>query len=407
MVISEFKKMPFIVHLAFFGVFLTRTVYFMLWPFISIIFYQKFHVPIVDIGMILTLVALLSIALSFYTGHLSDIFGRKWILIIGLFCTLCSFIPLLFAQKFLYYILLLIGVALGKGLIQTLLRAQISDSLSDLKLRETAFYLFYFFVNVGAVVGPVLSIYFTLSMPVATFFSLSIFYFSYIILCAIYVVNKSDSLNKKSEKHTILYSVNIIKNDRAFIFFMIANFFITLVYSQIDTTLAQYFAGYNSKTLIHLFGLLVISNALIVIVFQFPFLKIISKYRLSHQIYVGIILLAMAQIIFIFAPVYSSMGWILGIVVISFSEIILFSVLNVQMDRLAPEHLKGVYFGASNLCNLGFVMAPYVGSILLVSLGRETLFVLMGLLCGVIYISYKRCVSHSSMNKELQVDIAR
>ena len=51
-------------------------------------------------------------------------------------------------------------------------------------------------------------------------------------------------------------------------------------------------------------------------------------------------------------------GWIGAIVVMSVAETILFPTMNVHIDRLAPDHLRGAYFGAASFYDLGFALAP-------------------------------------------------
>lgn len=40
-------------------------------------------------------------------------------------------------------------------------------------------------------------------------------------------------------------------------------------------------------------------------------------------------------------------GWIGAVAIISLAEAILFPTMNVHIDRLAPAHLRGAYFGAT------------------------------------------------------------
>ena len=323
---------------------------------------------------------------------MSDFFGRKWILIIGLFCTLLSFIPLIFTQTLSFYLLLLIGVSLGKGLIQTLFKAKISDNIKDLKTRETAFYLFYFFVNVGGVVGPILGVNYALTSPGITFSIISIVYICYIAFCITTITNDKPYFNAEEEVYSIKKCLMIIKSDYAFISLIVANLFIMLIYAQVETTLAQYFSRHNAASLITLFSYLIVTNAAFVILFQFPFLKFISKYRHQTQVYIGITLLAASQVVFALTQVQFYYGWFTGIIILSFGEIILFSVLNVQIDRLAPKNLRGAYFGASTLCMIGFIFAPYLGGLLLELFGRTILFIVMAVLCIVVFICYKNAI---------------
>jgi predicted MFS family arabinose efflux permease len=50
------------------------------------------------------------------------------------------------------------------------------------------------------------------------------------------------------------------------------------------------------------------------------------------------------------------------------------------IDKLAPEHMRGTYFGAQTLTNIGHFIGPWVGGFLLVSFGGNTLYVLIAVL---------------------------
>jgi MFS family permease len=73
----------------------------------------------------------------------------------------------------------------------------------------------------------------------------------------------------------------------------------------------------------------------------------------------------LSQIWLAINPLSLFWGWIGAIIVMSLAEAILFPTMNVHIDRLAPDHLRGVYFGAASLSELGFAIAPLGGGIIL------------------------------------------
>jgi MFS family permease len=91
-----------------------------------------------------------------------------------------------------------------------------------------------------------------------------------------------------------------------------------------------------------------------------------------------------------FLPIGSYLGWIAATCVLSMGEAILFPTLNLQADRMAPEHLKGSYFGAINLSNLGFAAGPLLGGIMLQYLGGPITFVLTALVTLLGGASYRQ-----------------
>ena len=54
--------------------------------------------------------------------------------------------------------------------------------------------------------------------------------------------------------------------------------------------------------------------------------------------------------------------------------------MNVHIDRLAPAHLRGAYFGAASFYSLGFALAPLIGGFVLDQFGGFWLFMMASLL---------------------------
>jgi MFS family permease len=162
------------------------------------------------------------------------------------------------------------------------------------------------------------------------------------------------------------------------------------VFDQFDSTLVQFFSRENDSQLIYLVGALMIINCITILVFQFPLLKIISNLCDRHKVYLGILFFAIAQIIFACTPTLLFVGWISTTIILTLGEIILFSTINLQIDKMAPRDLKGAYFGFSNLYSLGLCLAPVIGAILLAKFGRTILFLIMSIICIAIFLIYRR-----------------
>jgi MFS family permease len=62
--------------------------------------------------------------------------------------------------------------------------------------------------------------------------------------------------------------------------------------------------------------------------------------------------------------------------------------MNVHIDRLAPKHLRGAYFGAASFYEIGFAFAPLGGGIILDHLGGYWLFIIGAILSLVVIYLY-------------------
>jgi MFS family permease len=77
----------------------------------------------------------------------------------------------------------------------------------------------------------------------------------------------------------------------------------------------------------------------------------------------------------------------LGMFILTIGEILTFPTSSLFIDRLAPEPLRGTYFGANGFRNIGFFLGPALGGWLLGSYGGKVAFGLIALLtvCGVLF----------------------
>ena len=75
--LSQFKKFPPLMWILFFGSFITRGSFYMVWPFLAVILYEKFALSATEVGAILSVAAIISVFISFAGSILSDKFGRK------------------------------------------------------------------------------------------------------------------------------------------------------------------------------------------------------------------------------------------------------------------------------------------------------------------------------------------
>ncbi len=81
--------------------------------------------------------------------------------------------------------------------------------------------------------------------------------------------------------------------------------------------------------------------------------------------------------------------WLIGAMfILSLGETVLFPTLNIIIDRMAPDQLKGSYVGAASLASMGFVSAPVVGGFLLHQFGGFTLWLSMAALALVVASLY-------------------
>ena len=82
----------------------------------------------------------------------------------------------------------------------------------------------------------------------------------------------------------------------------------------------------------------------------------IDRQRLMPWLMAGMTLFVLGLLGFSLAG--SVMAWCLAMLVFTLGEIIVIPAEYMFIDLIAPEHLRGVYYGAQNLSNLGAALGP-------------------------------------------------
>ncbi|WP_438464346.1 MDR family MFS transporter [Marinomonas sp. PE14-40] len=389
--LERIKRFPTIVWLILFGTFLARTSYFMAWPFLIVVLFDDYHASEAQIGLIFAVSAAVASVFGLYVGYLSDKLGRKLIMLIG-----CIFAGLIYygiggANELWQLAALMIFAGLMRPTIEAPGKAVISDNLDSEKDRELALNMRYFILNAGGAIGPLLGISLALSQPQTLFYVTGVTYFVYALMLGLGFHFSKVTLPPSHESVIRFRKVfMVIANDRLFMGLLIANILLMFVYSHIESSIPQVLARSGLEDAVKWIGILVVVNTCTVILLQFPLLALLEKKNVFFRTRLGVGLMGVAQVIFIFTPEDYAYGWVLGTLFLSIGEVIAFPTLSVQIDRLAPAHLKGSYFGAASLYSIGFAAGPLVGGWLLSQQAKVSLFVIC-LLCvlAIIVIYYQ------------------
>ncbi len=372
------------------GTLLTRAAYFMVWPFLAMILYRQFNMSATGIGGLLALSSILGSVTGIYTGYLSDIFCRRTIMLIGVMISIISFIMMSFSSSPILYLIAISGISIGRALLEACSKALIGDYIDSPKERESVQYYRYYLVNVGAAIGPYIGLASGLSAQRETFLIIAIVYFVYGIMLRVFLLSskKEEKIKKVSNDISFTKTLSIIISHRTFVILLLCNVLVMFVYANFDSTLVQYLSRSNINNVTNFIALLVIVNSLTIITLQIPTLILLRNFTPRIKILIGIVLIAIAQIIFAFSPINTVYYLCVATVILSFGEIIAIPTFNVEVDRLTPHHLRGAFFGASNMSSIGAALAPIYGGIMLDLFNATLLFSLLSLISLITLLIY-------------------
>jgi MFS family permease len=407
--VDRFKQFPPLMWILLFGSFITRGSYYMVWPFLAVILYEKFALSATEVGLILSSAAVISVLVSFVGSALSDRIGRHQLMYASGVLYIISFSLLAEVDSITGYSVVITLCSIATALWRPLTSALIGDIIDDKATRELAMQSLYFVVNVGCAVGPMVGLWMGLTGEQSSFYiTAAAFAFLLALLWwGFHQHNRvaNDNANCVAQQAGEVKAIDsidvegkikakggnqiltVLISDKLLQCLIFANILCMFIYAQMDSSLIQYLTRAEVPDLLQLISAMIFTNALVIISTQFLLLKLMASLSLVARIQVGLVLLMCSQVWLALNPLTLFWGWIGAIVVMSLAETILFPTMNVHIDRLAPEHLRGAYFGAASFYEFGFAIAPLGGGIILDQLGGPWLFfIAAGLTLIVIYL---------------------
>ncbi|ENC9837157.1 MFS transporter [Vibrio fluvialis] len=385
---QRIQRFNFSVWTVLAGTLFARTSFFMAWPFLIVFLYQDYGATAVEVGTMLASSAVVGAVTGLYSGYLSDKFGRKWVMVAGALAASVAYTGIGLANQIWHFYVLIILAGLMRPMIEAPAKAVLGDNLSNLKDRELAMNIRYFLLNLGGAIGPLIGITLGLAHPQVLFIATGITYLIYALWLLMAIERKGHHVKPDTSLlPNFARTLRVISKDSIFVKMMIANFIMMFVYAQMESSIPQVIVRSSVSDAAQLVASLVLVNTLTIIIFQFPTLKWLEHVPLFVRTRIGMVLMMLAQVGFLFTPTDWPYGWYIAGFILSMGEVISFPTLNVQIDRMAPAHLRGSYFGAAALYSLGFAIAPLVGGVVIESLNPSWLFGVCIVLClGMIWL---------------------
>ncbi|SMQ76052.1 Predicted arabinose efflux permease, MFS family [Bacillus sp. OV166] len=366
-----------IVWVLLLGTVLSRGSAFMTLPFLSIYLSRHMDLSPIVIGLTVGMSPLMATVGGFIGGHLSDRFGRKPIMLTALFALAFVYYGFTLASGQGWFILLNALNGLCTSFFEPTSQALMADLTSKEK-RMKVYSLRYTAMNIGASVGPLIGAYLASTAAKLSFAITGTTYLIYAIVLVYFMKKLVIQTDKISKKVVSLGDAFwIIKTDKALRYLIIGIILVNIGYVQIDSNLPQILEGTVDNGIV-IFSSLITINALMVVFLQMPISYVAEKFRLMQVMVVGAIFMAAGLIAFSFVS-----GWvtaILAIVLLTLGEILIFPSNSMMIDQLAPEHLRGTYFGAAQFRKIGNFLGPVIGGYILSLYQGQIMFWIIALI---------------------------
>lgn len=348
-------------------------------PFLAIFLYTEKGIDPQTVGLIIGISALTGTFGGFIGGYMSDRIGRFPVMLIAIFVWSAVFAGFAIADSVWSFFLLNSVNGLCRSWFEPISRALLAD-VTTKENRLRVFNARYFSINAGAALGPVAGTYLGSSKSMAFFFITAVVYFFYAVIVLFLMKHYRNTLHPKMEnKLTIKKAIHVIGKDKVLLYFLLGNIVVLMAQSQMDSTLAQYMG--NSPHFhngVALFSYLIVTNAVTVLILQYPVTNYVKRFDPMLSLRIGSVAFSLSLLGF-----GLSTNWlflVLSMVVLTLGEIIVFVISDVLLDELAPDHMRGTYFGAMSFRSIGFSAGPWIGGLLLNWFGFSHGFYVFGCL---------------------------
>jgi MFS family permease len=360
-------------------------------PLLTLFVSDKLGLNQQDVGLLLGIAVFVATLLSLYGGYIIDRFEKRRLLILSMASSAVGLVLLTFAENLYLTTITLIVTETASSLFLIGSKAILSDNL-PVGQRAKAFSLSYTLTNIGYAVGPMLGVLIAGAFTSAPFLiAAAIAFFSIFLMTGIAKDPARSPVSGQAQ--SFLKTLITLKNDRTLILFTAGCLLSTVVHGRFTFYLSQYLlVTSNPRHTMEIMAALLACNAISVILLQYQIGRFLKREQLRQWIVAGTGLFILGLIGFSLAD--SLVGWCVAMFIFTLGEIIIYPAEFLFVDTLAPEDLRGSYYGAQNLAALGGALSPVICGFMLMHTPAPTMFyalsalaALGGLLC---YISGRR-----------------
>jgi len=324
------------------GAFIDQVGGALIYPFFTLYITRRFDVRMKEVGLVFGLFALSSVVGSTLGGAMTDRLGRKGMLIFGLVGSASATLLMGLANTLGIFMVstLLVGLlAQAGGPAQ---QAMVADLLPPEK-RAEGFGILRVMANLAVTIGPAIggllaarSYLLLFVCDVAASLITAVFLFF-----AIRETKPETRVDEEIETVAQTFKgYGLVLQDAVFVLFMLASILRAFVGMQLTTTLPVYLRDIHGVAE-RGFGTILSLNAAMVVLFQFPISRRISRYSPLGVMAVGMALYALGFGTYGFVSSYTL--FLVAVAVLTVGEMMTAPVAQSLASQMAPEKMRGRY----------------------------------------------------------------
>ncbi|WP_434574170.1 MFS transporter [Pseudomonas sp. Z3-8] len=338
-------------------------------PLLTLFLSNKLGLNQQDVGLLLGIAVFIATLLALYGGYVIDRLEKRRLLILAMLSSAVGFVLLTFAENLYLTTLTVVITETASALFLIGSKAILSENL-PIGQRAKAFSLRYTLTNIGYATGPMLGVVIAGVYPIAPFLIAGgIAFFSIFLMTGI----PRAATPAIGPAPSFLKTLITLKNDRTLIMFTCGCLLSTVVHGRFTLYLSQYLlVTHDSRRALEIMAALLACNAITVILLQYQIGRFLDREKLRYWIAAGTSLFIVGLIGFSLAD--DMLSWCVAMFIFTLGEMIIYPAEFLFVDTLAPEELRGSYYGAQNLAALGGALSPVICGYLLLHTPAPTMF---------------------------------
>jgi MFS family permease len=351
-------------------------------PFITIYLTEHYHLLPKSVGAIMGASLALGILSSLYGGYLVDKFNHRTLIAASISFFSLSFFLLPILPSITGVLVVLALLNSSYALLSITIKACIASWLPVDK-RVKAFSMNYTLINIGWAVGSSLGVWLAGFSPMLPFLISGGLALVTVITLSWGIRNipnrpaQTEIEQKPLPKPNLRQTLSILAHDRRLIYFTLGSTLGSIVFGQFTGYLSQYLILTSDAVFAYkVIGAVMITNALIVIVFQYALSSRMRQATLLRWLSLGTVFFMIGLAGFMLAGP-SVLIWVIAMAIFSFGELIVIPAEYMFIDFIAPDNMKGSYYGMQNLSNLGGAINPVLCGFLLSYTAPPVMFIVL------------------------------
>lgn len=327
-----------------------------------------------QIGIVIGTIGLLASVLGFWGGRLSGVITERYAVAAGSVLAGVAYLGLSQSRSYAAFLALAAAAGVARSVSEPAMKSLMAQNPIAGK-PDLVFRFRYIAICAGAVLGPVIALAFP-SKQAAIAATGAILVVYGVVFAAVWGALSPRPVGGEHRPATADRNREAFGSalaDRRLLGLVATGLVVFLVFSMFES-MVPLALGTSFRDASSRFSAMLIANAALGILLQFPATLVNAKVSTRALAIVGCGCFAVAYLLFARAGASFPL-WIVGVVAFTVGEALTIPAGEILIDRIAPEEHKASYFGLAELRQLGFFAGPAVGGIVLESRGHPTLFV--------------------------------